>query len=84
MRNRSSAVSITSNTKKLIRSEIGINETMAEKEKIEKFSNFMEKKLYSDNKFKKKSSISTEFSIDFPPPNFLDIKKEYYTKYEKV
>ncbi len=84
MRNRSSAVAITTNTKKKITSEIGFNDDLNEKDKMEKFSNFMEKEILPNNKLNKRTSLSNENIIDIPPPNYLDIKKEYFTKYDKV
>lgn len=84
MRNRSSAVAITTNTKKRISTEIGLDFALNDKDKLEKFANLMEKELNSNNQFKKKTSICIENTIDIPPPNYLDIKKEYLSKYDKV
>jgi len=84
MRNRSSAIAITTNTKTRISSEISIESALNEKDKLEKFTNLIEKELYSSNQFKKKSSICNGNVIDIPPPNYLDIKKEYLCRHDKV
>jgi hypothetical protein len=84
MRNRSSAIAITTNTKTRISSEISIESALNDKDKLEKFTNLMEKELNSSNQFKKKSSICNENVIDIPPPNYLDIKKEYLSRHDKV
>jgi len=81
MRNRSSAVAITTNTKKRISLEI---ESLNDIDKLEKFTKLLEKEIHSNKKSNKKSSISIENTIDIPPPNYLDIKKEYFSKYDKV
>lgn len=84
MRNRSSAIAITTNTKRRISSEIGLDSFLNDKDKLEKFANLMEKELNSNNQFKTKTSTSNDNTIDIPPPNYLDIKKEYLSRYDKV
>ncbi len=84
MRNRSSAVAITTNTKKRISTEIGIDSCLNDKDKLEKFTNFMENEFHSNKQYKKKTSICNENIINIHPPNYLDIKKEYLSKYDKV
>lgn len=84
MRNRSSAIAITTNTKKRISSEISLESGLNDKDKMEKFANLIEKEFNANNQFTKKTSISNENTIDIPPPNYLDIKKEYFSKYDKV
>lgn len=84
MRNRSSAIAITTNTKKRISTEIGFDSALNDKEKLEKFANLIEKELNSNAQFRKNTSISNDTAIDIPPPNYLDIKKEYLSKYDKV
>ncbi|MCH3788399.1 hypothetical protein LZB33_09245, partial [Campylobacter jejuni] len=64
MRNRSSAIAITTNTKKRISTEIGFNSTLSDKDKLEKFANLMEKQLDPNNQFKNKTSINNENIID--------------------
>ena len=53
---------------------------MVEKEKI---TQYMEEKLKIDSILNDKT-INNDYRLDFPTPQFLDIKKEYYTKEEKV
>ena len=84
MRNRSSAVAITTNTKKRISSEIGLDSALNDKDKLEKFASLIEKELNPNSQFTKKTSVSADNVIDLSPPNYLDIKKEYLSKYDKV
>lgn len=85
MRSRSSAIAITTNTKRRISCEIGINDSLNEKDKLEKFSNLLEKEIYGKNKLSSQYSInSSDCIVDIPTPNYLDIKKDYLSKYDKV
>ena len=86
MRNRSSAVAITSNTKKRISSQLETDININDKDKLEKFSNLIETELKKSQKFTKKTSITANRDniIDIPPPNYLDIRKEYSCKNDKV
>jgi len=81
-RNRSSAFAITDNTKKRMTTEIGLTDGMQDEEKKEKITNYMEEKLKIE--YDKSVSSKNENRIEFFPPSFLDIKKEYYSKEEKV
>jgi hypothetical protein len=86
MRNRSSALAITSNTKKRISTQLETDNSLNEKDKLEKFSNLIETEIKKSHKLTKKTSITVnpENTIDIPPPNYLDIRKEYSCKYDKV
>lgn len=83
MRNRSSAIAITSNTKHRMTQEIGLDSFTNEESKREKLTNYFQEKFKS-TKFTKKATAKTDFFLDFPPPQYQDTKKEYYTKNEKV
>ncbi len=83
MRNRSSAIAITTNTKKRISTELGTT-NVDDKDKLEKFANFIEKEIFQNKKIQKRTSIINENTIEIPPPNYLDIKKEYSSKYDRV
>ncbi len=84
MRNRSSALAITSNTKKRISTQLETDNFLNERDKLEKFSNLIEIEMKKSNKFIRRSSNGPENIIDIPPPNYLDIRKEYSSKYDKV
>ena len=84
MRNRSSALAITSNTKKRITTELNIENSLNDRDKLEKFSNLIETEMKKSNKFVRRTSMIPENTIDVPPPNYLDIRKEYSSKYDKV
>ena len=84
MRNRSSALAITSNTKKRISTELNIENCLTDRDKLEKFSSLIETEMKKSNKFVRRTSMTQENTIDFPPPNYLDIRKEYSSKYDKV
>jgi len=84
MRNRSSAVAITTNTKKRLSQEINENENLSEKEKQIKFYEIFENKLKQENKIKPFKPFVNNNILDIPPPHYLDIKKEYITKDEKA
>jgi len=81
---RSNAFVITSNKKKIISEEAGITDTMKEEEKIEKVTNVLEADLKRGNNLQRHLGIKQDNIIDIPPPKYLDFKKEYYTKNEKV
>jgi hypothetical protein len=83
MRNRSSAVAITSNTKKRMTTELGLDDVNNLEEKADKISQFLEKKLKLESRQSNKT-IKTDFHLEILPPQYLDIKKEYITKEEKV
>lgn len=83
MRNRSSAFAITDNTKKKMNQEIGITKDMKEEEKQEKITLYLEEKLKLDDKLQTKT-IKNDFHIGLTPPQYLDIKKDYKSKDEKV
>ena len=85
MRNRSSALAITSKTKKKISTELNMENNLSDIDKMEKFSNLIETEMKKSNKFIRRSSSMTQVNtIDIPPPNYLDIRKEYSSKYDKV
>ncbi len=83
MRNRSSALAITNNTKKRMTVELGLNSAMNEDEKAEKINQFLEEKLKIESRPVTKT-IKNDFHIELSPPQFLDIKKDYVSKDEKV
>jgi len=83
MRNRSSAVAITNNTKKRMTTELGLDNVNNLEEKADKISQFLEKKLKLESRQANKT-IKPDFHLDILPPQYLDIKKEYITKEEKV
>jgi len=83
MRTRSSALAITNNTKKRMNDELGLTSEMNEDEKVEKISHFLETQLKMENKATPKT-FKNDFNITIPPPQYLDIKKEYISKEEKV
>ncbi len=84
MRNRSSAMALTNNTKKKLSSEFGITDNTSEDHKKELITNYIEEKLKNENRNINRCTNRSDYNIDFKPPNYLDIKKEYYTKDEKV
>ena len=87
MRNRSNAAAITSNTKKRISQQLDGDISLNVNQRIEKFGNLIETEMKKGNKnFRRTSSTIPENanSIDIPPPNYLDIRKEYTSKYDKV
>ncbi len=81
---RSNAFVMTSNKKKVISEEAGLTETMKEEEKIEKVTNVLEADLKRGNNLQRHLGIKQDNVIDIPPPKYMDFKKEYYTKNEKV
>ena len=83
MRNRSSAIAITNNTKKRMTVEMGLNKEMNEDVKAEKITQFMEGKLKIEN-VANDSTVQADYHIGLPTPQYLDIKKEYSIKGEKV
>jgi hypothetical protein len=82
MRNRSSAISLTQNAKKRLSDDIGLTIDMLEEVRKEKLTNYLTEKLKNDN-----IKITTTKDIyhvsDIPPP-YLDIRKDYHSKQEKV
>jgi len=84
MRNRSSALAITANTKKRISSQLDIDNFQNDRDKMEKFTNLIETEIKKSQKFVRRTSTNQENTIDIPPPNYLDIRKEYSSKYDKV
>ena len=84
MRNRSSAIAITNNTKKRLSAEIGITDNTTEEQRKELITNYIEEKIKNENRNINTCTNRTDYNVDFKPPNYLDIKKEYYTKDEKV
>jgi hypothetical protein len=83
MRNRSSAIAITANAKKKISQDLGISADMSEDVKKEKITHYIEEKLKDKGNLVQAKSRKTDFSVDLPPPQYLDFKKEYYTKGER-
>jgi hypothetical protein len=83
MRNRSSAIALTENTKKRISTEIN-NPLLSEIQKQQKFSDIIESKLKNENRLKPLKPFETSDILDLPIPQFLDIRKEYISKEEKV
>jgi len=82
---RSDAFAINTQMKKDIVNESGINDHMTEEEKRLKVGEVLEKNLKNNNKaYNRFLDIKNDNSIDIPPPQYNDIKKEYYTKNEKV
>ena len=81
MRNRSSALAITNNQKKRMSTEIENLKGLNEEQKVEKISQLLEKNIKIPGLGK---TVKDEFYISFQPPKYLDIKKEYTTKDEKV
>lgn len=84
MRNRSSAISITTNFKRRISQEINETENLTESGKQMKFCEIFEKELKDKNQLKPLKPFVNNNIINLPTPQYLDIKKEYYTKDEKV
>jgi hypothetical protein len=84
MRNRSSALAITSNTKKRISTQLECENIQNERDRLEKFSNLIDIEMRKSNKFIRRTSTGSENIIDISPPNYLDIRKEYSNKYDKV
>ncbi len=83
MRTRSSALAITNNTKKRMTTELGLSSEMNEDEKAEKISLFLEQNLKMENKTTPKT-FKNDFHISIPPPQYLEIKKDYVSKEDKV
>ena len=83
MRNRSSAVAITNNTKKRMTAELGLNLEMSEDQKADKINQFLEEKLKLENRLANKTN-KPDLHINIPVPQYLDIKKEYLSKDDKV
>jgi len=81
---RSNAFVMTSNKKKILSEEAGITDNMKEEEKIEKVTNVLEADLKKGNNLQRHLGIKQDNIIDIPPPKYMDFKKEYYTKNEKV
>lgn len=80
MRNRSSAIAITTKSKNELSNILSNNQILLEKDREEKFTEIYEKKLLEENKITPMINKSSENIINLPTPNFLDFKKEYYTK----
>ena len=86
MRKRSDAIAMTSLQKKIISEQIGLEkDNLNEEQSKNKMTSIIEEKLKSDNKYLYNNKTNkTEMTVDILPPAFLDIKKDYYTKDEKV
>jgi hypothetical protein len=84
MRNRSSAIAITQNTKKRLSEEIGLNENMREDVRKEKITNYLADKIRNNTTTLKINKTKEDYQISDIPPPYLDIKKDYHTKNEKV
>jgi hypothetical protein len=83
-RNRGLAVAITSNTKMRMSQEMGLTSNMNEEERKDKITNYIEEKVKNEGKFlNRRSTLKPDNHIDIVPPQYMDIKKEYYTKNEK-
>ena len=80
MRNRSSAIAITNNTKIQMSQDLSSIESFRDDEKKQKITEYFEEKL----KIKRRISITTDNNISIPPPRYLDTKKEYANNNEKV
>ena len=81
MRNRSSAISITNNAKIRMSQDFSALEKLKDNEKKQRITEYIEEKL----KIKKKySNAPIDNSISFPPPQYLDIKKDYINSTDKV
>jgi hypothetical protein len=81
MRNRSTAISITNNSKIKMSQDLMAFESFKDNEKKQKITDYIEEKL----KIKKRSANTRiDNSILFPPPQYLDIKKDYANSTEKV
>ncbi len=80
MRNRSSALAITNNQKKRMSTELcaGLNED----QKVDKINQFLEERMKTFGSGSK--TVKDDNHLNFAPPKYLDIKKEYITKDEKV
>lgn len=84
MRNRSSAIAITTNKKKRLSQEIDGDKGLNEREKQQRFFDIMEKNLRQENRLKPFKPFDNKNIIDLPTPQYLDIRKEYNTKDEKA
>jgi hypothetical protein len=82
MRNRSSALAITNNQKKRMSTQLEAFEGLNEEQKVEKINQFLEENMKLPMQGKK--TVNEDYHISFAPPKYLDIKKEYITKDEKV
>jgi hypothetical protein len=81
---RSNAFIMSTNKKKSISDEAGLNDQMKDEEKVDKIGEVLEKELNKGNNFYRHLDINHDNVIDIPPPKYQDFKKEYYTKNEKV
>lgn len=84
MRTRSSAMAITTKSKQRMSQEIGLGNNTSEEQSKEKITAIIEEQLRSENRCKGRSSSINEDIINIAPPSYLDIKKDYHTKNEKV
>ncbi len=84
MRNRSSAISITTNSKKRISQEINNAEILTEAGKQIKFYEIFETELKEKNKIKPLKPFVKNDIIDLPCPQYFDIKKDYQSGDDKV
>jgi hypothetical protein len=85
MRNRSGAIALTQNLKKQMSDEAGLTQDMREDIRKEKITNYLTEKLKNDggSHIKVKEAKDIYHIPDVPPP-YLDIKKDFHTKQEKV
>lgn len=86
MRNRSSAMAFTSKAKQKISAQIGLGINNSNDLQFkDKMTAIIEEQLRSENKYGiSNGTILNDDVVDFSPPAYLDIKKDYYTKNEKV
>jgi hypothetical protein len=82
MRNRSSALAITNNQKKRMSTQLEAIGGLNEEQKVEKINQFLEETMKFQVQGNK--TVNDDYYISFAPPKFLDIKKDYLTKDEKV
>jgi hypothetical protein len=84
MRNRSGAIAITQNAKKRLSEEIALTQDMTEEHKKEKITSYLEEKLKGESNQIKLNNNKDDYIITELPPAYLDIRKEFHTKNEKV
>ena len=77
-------MAITTKSKQRMSLEIGLGANDSEEQSKEKITALIEEQLRSENKCKGRSSSMNEDIINIAPPAYLDIKKDYTTKNEKV
>ena len=82
MRNRSSAIAITNNQKIRMSQDLSALENLrGDDEKKQKITNYIEEKLKIERRL---SNSLSDTNISVPPPQYLDIKKDYSNNSDKV